>query len=107
MGLFGLFGDAVDIGISYAEAQNIINESFQEALAIMEDMCANEGQTTVYNSYVVPAFQEAKGPIDDGWQDVDIGDYMDFMGEIVDEGNSIMADAYDAAQEILSELEAG
>jgi vacuolar-type H+-ATPase subunit H len=30
---------------------------------------------------------------------------MDFMGEIVEEGNQIMADAYEFAQEILSELE--
>lgn len=105
MGLFGWFGSVFQSGIDISEAREVINEGFQEALSTMEGMIGNAGQQTVYNSYVVPAFQDAKGPIEDGWNDVDIGEYMDFMGEIVEEGNSIMADAYDQAQEILSELE--
>lgn len=105
MGLFGLFSSVFQAGIDISEAREVVNEGFQEALSTMEGMIGNEGQASVYNSYVVPAFQDAKGPIEDGWNDVDIGEYMDFMGEIVGEGNDIMADAYDQAQEILSELE--
>ena len=71
----------------------------------MNGMVGNAGQQTVFNDYVAPAFREAAGPINDGWPGVDIGEYMDFMGEIVEEGNSIMEDAYAEAQEILSELE--
>jgi hypothetical protein len=105
MGLFDFFNAAVNSAIDISEAREIVNEAFQEALSTMEGMCANEGQVSVFGSYVVPAFTEAKGAIQEGWNDVDIGDYMDFMGEIVEEGNSIMSDAYDQAQEMLSELE--
>jgi hypothetical protein len=106
MGLFDLFGSVLDAGLDITEAREVVNEGFQEALSTMEGMVANDGQQTVYNDYVVPAFEDAKGPIEEGWTDVDIGEYMDFMGEIVEEGNSIMSDAYDLAQEILSEAEA-
>lgn len=105
MGLFDFFNAAVNAAIDISEAREVVNEAFQEALATMEGMCANEGQLSVFGSEVTPAFEDAKGPIDNGWTDVDIGIYMDFMGEIVEEGNSIMSDAYDEAQEILSELE--
>lgn len=105
MGLFGLFGSVFQAGIDITEARELVNEAFQEALSTMEGMIGNAGQQTVFNDYVVPAFQDAKGPIEEGWNEVDIGEYMDFMGEIVEEGNNIMSDAYDEAQEILSELE--
>jgi hypothetical protein len=105
MGLFDFFTAAVGSAIDISEAREVVNEGLQDALATMEGMCANEGQLSVFGSYVAPAFREAKGPIKDGWDDVDIGEYMDFMGEIVEEGNSIMSDAYDEAEEILSELE--
>jgi hypothetical protein len=71
----------------------------------MESMVGNEGQQVVYDDYVISAFKKAKGPILEGWTDVDIGEYMDFMGEIVGEGNFIMAQAYEEAQIALSELE--
>jgi vacuolar-type H+-ATPase subunit H len=105
MGLFDFFTAAVGSAIDISEAREVVNEALQEALATMEGMCANEGQLSVFGSYVAPAFEDAKGSVDNGWTDVDIGEYMDFMGEIVEEGNSIMSDAYDEAQEILSELE--
>lgn len=105
MGLFDIFTAAVNSAIDITEARELVNEALQEALGTMEGMCGNEGQLSVFGDYVVPAFEDALGPIGDGWNEVDIGEYMDFMGEIVEEGNSIMSDAYDQAQEILSELE--
>ena len=105
MGLFGWFSSVFEAGIDISEAREVVNEAFEEALSTMEGMVGNAGQQTVFNDYVVPAFEDAKGPIEEGWNEVDIGEYMDFMGEIVEEGNSIMSDAYDEAQEILSELE--
>jgi len=99
--LFQLATSAIDI----TEAQEIVNEGFTDALSTMKNMCANEGQNTIYDNYVVPEFKAAKGPIKEGWNDVDIGEYMDFMGDIVNEGNSIMQEAYEYAQEILSEME--
>jgi hypothetical protein len=105
MGLFDIFTAAVNSAIDITEARELVNEALQEALGIMEGMCGNEGQLSVFGDYVAPAFEDAMGPIEDGWNDVDIGLYMDFMGEIVEEGNGIMSDAYDQAQEILSELE--
>lgn len=105
MGLFDIFTAAVGSAIDITEARELVNQALEEALGTMEGMCGNEGQVSVYNDYVVPAFIDAKGPIEDGWNEVDIGEYMDFMGEIVEEGNGIMSDAYEEAQEILSELE--
>jgi len=85
--------------------QEIIQQGLEEALATMKDMCANEGQLSVYDSQVVDAFTEnAQATVDEGWQDVDIGGYMDFMGQIVEEGNSIMQNAYEQAA-IESEIE--
>lgn len=101
----GLFSAAFDAGLDIGEAREVIREGLAEALDTMEDMLGNAGQETIFGDYVVPAFLENAGPIRDGWEDVDIGDYMDFMGEIVGAGNDIMADAYDEAEEILSEIE--
>lgn len=106
MSMFRAFTQVISSGLSIAEARAVVKEGLAEALGTMEDMIGNSGQQTVYNDYVVEAFREnAQSDIEDGWEDVDIGEYMDFMGEIVDEGNSIMADAYEQAQEILSEAE--
>lgn len=104
----GMFSAFVDIAINLAaksEAQQIIKEGLAEALYTMENMCGNPGQTSVYENHVAPAFKENLGPIEDGWEDVDIGDYMDFMGEIVGEGNDIMSNAYDEAQQILEDAQ--
>lgn len=97
--------DAISAGINISEAKAVVDEGFAEAISTMQGMTGNAGQDSVLNSYVIPAFEANKGPIDNGWTDVDIGEYMDFMGDIVNEGNEIMADAYEEAQEILSELE--
>ncbi len=107
MSLGSLWARIAGIGINIAEARNVIKEGLQEALFVMGGMVGNAGQQTVYENYVVPEFKgNAQADINDGWQDVDIGEYMDFMGEIVGEGNQIMADAYTLAQFILSEIEA-
>ena len=90
---------------SISEARELVREALEDALNTMESMVGNEGQQVVFDSYVSPAFREARGPVSEGWPGVDIGEYMDFMGEIVGEGNSIMEEAYEEAQEILSELE--
>lgn len=105
MGLASLFVQAVQSAIDISEARAVVQDGLSEALNTMSGMVVNPGQQTVYNDYVLPAFQENIGPVEEGWTDVDIGEYMDFMGEIVEEGNEIMANAYDLAQEILSELE--
>lgn len=105
MGLFSLFTQAAQSSINITEAREIVNQALLDALDTMQSMCANEGQLKVFNDYVKPEFIENKGPIQDGWDPVDIGDYMDFMGEIVEEGNNIMEEAYQEAQDILSELE--
>jgi hypothetical protein len=106
MGLFSAFASIIGSGFDIAEARGVVKEGLSDALSTMEGMVGNAGQDAVFNDYVVPAFQEnAQADIDDGWTDVDIGEYMDFMGEIVEEGNAIMADAYEIAQEILSEAE--
>lgn len=105
MGLFDLFSAAFDAARDIEEAREIIQQGLSDALSTMEGMVGNEGQESVYQNYVEPAFQDAVGPIKEGWPGVDIGEYMDFMGEIVEEGNGIMEEAYDEAQEILSEIE--
>ena len=106
MSLGGLWARIVGIAINIAEARNVIKEGLEESLQVMGDMVGNAGQQTVYTDYVVPEFKSnAQADIEDGWEDVDIGEYMDFMGEIVAEGNLIMATAYQIAEAILSELE--
>lgn len=107
MGLSGIFSSAISAGFNISEARDIVKDGLSNALALMESMTNNEGQKTIYSNYVEPSFKEnAQASIEDGWEDVDIGDYMDFMGDIVLEGNEIMAVAYEEAQQLLSELEA-
>lgn len=87
--------------------REIIKSGLEDALSTMEGMVANPGQETVYRDIIVPAFREnAQADVYDGWEDVDAGQYMDFMGEIVAEGNSIMEDAYDYAAEVQAEIDA-
>ncbi len=105
MGLFDLFSGAFDAAADIDEARQVVSEGLSDALSTMEGMVGNEGQASIFENYVEPAFRDAVGPINDGWPGVDIGEYMDFMGDIVNEGNSIMEDAYGEAQEILSEIE--
>jgi hypothetical protein len=106
MGLARLFFSIVSSGVDISEARAVIREGLEESLSVMEGMVGNAGQQSVFNSYVEPQFRtNAQASIEDGWEDVDIGEYMDFMGEIVGEGNQIMAEAYQEAEEILSELE--
>lgn len=84
----------------------IIQSGLAEALDTMEGMCGNAGQTTVFNDHVEPAFREnAQADVESGWEDVNIGEYMDFMGEIVAEGNSIMEAAYEYAQEVQAAID--
>lgn len=105
MGLFDLFSAGLEAAVAIEEAREIVREGLSDALSTMQGMVGNEGQESVYQSYVEPAFKDAIGPVEDGWPGVDIGEYMDFMGEIVEEGNMIMEEAYEMAQEILSEAE--
>lgn len=105
MSLARALATIIDIGVDVAAARQVVRDGLIEALTTMENMVGNEGQQSIFDSYVSPAFIENIGPIDDGWIDVDIGEYMDFMGEIVGVGNLIMQEAYELAQEILSELE--
>ena len=87
--------------------QSIIKSGLEDALATMEGMIENPGQEFIYTNTVINLFDEnAQADVQEGWSDVDIGEYMDFMGEIVAEGNSIMQDAYDYAQEVQAEIDA-
>ena len=106
MGLFKAFREVISAGVSIAEARAIVRAALGDALVTMQGMVGNAGQQTVYNNYVVPEFQaNAQRDIREGWNDVDIGEYMEFMGEIVEVGNSIMNDAYQEADQVLSDLE--
>jgi hypothetical protein len=98
----GLVSKALEFVVQQ-QAREIIREALQEALDIMENMIGNEGQQVIYDSYVVPEFEtNAQGDIENGWEEVDIGEYMEFMGEIVAEGNNIMYYAYDYAAAVLA-----
>lgn len=85
--------------VSGLDGDNALEEALLEALEIMESMIGNAGQATVYERYIVPAFIEAfqVSKVTEGWEEVDIGEYMAFVGIIVDEGNQFMVDAYEEA----------
>jgi hypothetical protein len=87
------------------KAQDVVEAAFYEAMDTMYGMCGNAGQESVFSSQVVPAFAEEVGntALDESWGNVDIGEYMAFMGEIVEEGNAIMAAAYDEANSLVDE----
>ena len=107
MGLFSGISDIIGTGESLGSF--IIENGLQDALSTMESMPGNEGQMSIYENYVAPAFIDtAQGTLaGDGWPGIDIGDYMDFMGEIVEAGNQIMEEAYDYAAWIEGDSSAG
>jgi hypothetical protein len=82
---------------------SIKDDALPEAIAEMESMCVNEGQSSALSN-LIPEFQQnAEASVDEGWTDVSCDPYCDFIGEIIEAGNSIMAHAYAVAQ-ALSEL---
>jgi hypothetical protein len=85
-------------------ANLVLNEGLAEALDTMNSMVGNAGQQTVYNNYVLVEFKKTRSSIrpGDDWPGIDIGEYMDFMGIIVEEGNSIMEEACDFAADIIA-----
>lgn len=87
------------------QANDTVETAFYEAISTMAAMLGNEGQASVFQTQVIPAFAEAlaQSQIEQGWPDVDIGEYMVFMGEIVAEGNAIMEEAYQEAEGLLDE----
>lgn len=102
MGLFSFVDDIKDI----YDAKEIIAEGLQEALSTMELMIVNEGQTSVFDSSIAPAFESAaQASPEDGWDEVSADPYSDFMGEICEAGNQIMEAAYEYAQEVLADEE--
>jgi hypothetical protein len=102
MGLFSFIDDIKDI----YDAKEIIKEGLDEALSTMELMIVNEGQTSVFQSTLAPAFESAaQASPEDGWDDVSADPYSDFMGEICEAGNQIMEAAYEYAQEVLADEE--
>lgn len=101
---------AASIYISSGETspQGIVMEALEEVVQLMPDMCANEGQLSVIQSTGIPQFMEntSQGIQNEyEWEDVDLGDYMDFVGEIVAEGNMIMEAAFIQAKEMQEEQE--
>ena len=87
------------------EAEDLILDAYIEAISTMISMVGNSGQASVMESQVIPAFETAFGTSDPetGWEEVDIGEYMVFMGEIVAEGNAIMESAYDDASGLIAD----
>jgi hypothetical protein len=87
------------------QAKEIIKEGLDDALNQMQNMVANEGMQTIFDTQVVPEFtNNAKANPEDGWTDVVLSDYMDFMGNLINEGNSIMSQAYDEAYIIVLDI---
>lgn len=107
----GRYGEAEELaeelGELHEEAGETVEAAYYEAMDTMYNMCANEGQETVFFDQVIPAFAEemANTQIDEQWNDVSIGQYMVFMGEIVEEGNAIMREAFGEANSLASEAE--
>jgi hypothetical protein len=107
-GRYGLISElAEEIGELYEEAGQIVEAAFYEAMDTMYGMCANAGQDSVFFSYVMPDFASAmeSTEIGDDWPDVDIGEYMAFMGEIVEAGNAIMSEAFEEAGSLKGEAD--
>jgi hypothetical protein len=90
----------LEVASDFEESRGaIIAEALQEALDTMLSMVANNGQEVVYADYIFPAFvrNAAISRLDDGWEEVDVGKYMAFVGLIVQEGNDIMSTAFQEA----------
>lgn len=99
----GLFSSTLE-SIVDSIGNEIIAAAFDDALSTMEGMLGNAGQETIFYDVVVGEFEAAlaSSSADEGWAGVDIGEYMDFMGEIVEAGNQIMDSAYAYLAEISS-----
>ena len=107
-GRYGILSElAEEIGELYEEASEIVEAAFYEAMDTMYGMCGNAGQESVFFNHVMPAFADAMDSteIGDDWPDVDIGEYMYFMGEIVEAGNAIMAEAFGEAANLKGEAD--
>lgn len=107
-GRFGLVDElSEEIGELYEEASERVETAFYEAVDTMTGMCANEGQYSVIERYAIPEFAAQVGSTQLGeeWRDVDIGEYMAFVGEIVEAGNQIMSDAYSDAESLTDEAD--
>ena len=87
------------------EIEMIISDAASDAVATMNGLVANEGQLSVFESAIIPAFMESLGSssLEDGWTPMET-EYDEFVGGIVEEGNQIMSDAYDEASDIASEF---
>jgi len=102
MGLFDLLGVMQDVD----NANEIIQAGLDEALGTMESMIVNEGQGSVFESYIGPEFESAAtASPTEGWPGVDAGAYVDFVGEIVEAGNQIMEAYYAYALDVLMQQE--
>jgi len=109
-GRYGALSElAEEIGEIYEEASQIVEAAFYEAMDTMYGMCGNAGQESVFFNYVISDFADAMDSteIGDDWPDVDIGEYMVFMGEIVEAGNAIMSEAFDEAASLKGQAEDG
>ena len=109
-GRYGVLSElAEEIGELYEEASQIVEAAFYEAMDTMYGMCGNAGQESVFFNYVMSDFADAMDSteIGDDWPDVDIGEYMVFMGEIVEAGNAIMSEAFDEAASLKGQAEDG
>jgi hypothetical protein len=107
-GRYGVLSElAEEIGELYEEASQIVEAAFYEAMDTMYGMCGNAGQESVFFNHVMPAFADAMDSteIGDDWPDVDIGEYMYFMGEIVEAGNAIMSEAFSEAASLKGEAD--
>jgi hypothetical protein len=107
-GRYGLLSElAEEIGELYEEASQIVEAAFYEAMDTMYGMCGNAGQESVFFNHVMPEFADAMDSteIGDDWPDVDIGEYMYFMGEIVEAGNAIMSEAFSEAASLKGEAD--
>ena len=105
-GAFGAASElAEEIGELYEEAGEIVEAAFYEAMDIMYEMCGNAGQESVFFDQVIPAFADEmeNTQIGEDWSGVDIGEYMVFMGEIVEAGNAIMEEAFGEAAGLADE----
>lgn len=101
-----LISDIMDAGT--INPKEIVREAYRESEELMVEMCANEGQLTVIENDGIPALKDATDQALENeyeWEDIDLGDYMEFVGEIIAEVNMIMADACEQAQELQEEIE--
>lgn len=98
----GLFDEAFDFAFQ-AYAREVIRDGLEEAISTMTSMCANEGQSQALQNILPDFSAAASASPEDGWPGVSCNPYCDFIGEIVEEGNNIMENAYDEAGGIIEE----